>query len=206
MRRRPGEPILRPRHNSLWTDADYLAKLKFRCDITPSGCWEFQGFRHQSRAWKGGTGYGTMSYRCRNWRTNRLAFHLAKGPIPEGHVIRHTCDNQCCCNPDHLVSGTQKENIQDCIKAGNQQFHPSHYTHCKRGHPFETEGRTTKDGWRACKVCQRGRLRRLAGWPEEFWYMPPQPKGQRPAFQANRAVVGWMGKGCPSTSGAANGT
>jgi hypothetical protein len=185
MRQPPKEPILRPRHNSLWTDADYLAKLKFRCNITEAGCWEFRGFRHQSRAWKGGSGYGTMSYRCKNWRTNRLAFHLAKGPIPEGHVIRHTCDNQCCCNPDHLLSGTQKENIADCIARGKQQFHPSHHTHCKRGHPYAEHGRNFKGlsgTWRACKACQRASLRRRAGWPEHLLWIPAQKVGQRPDF------------------------
>lgn len=165
-----------------WTDQMYRDKLKAKCIIVESGCWEMTGFRWKSRDWEGGSGYGMMSYRGKNMRANRLAFMLWKGPIPEGHVVRHTCDNQCCCNPDHLVTGTQKENIADCIKAGNQQFHPSHYTHCVRGHDFAIHGRLTKEGWRACKVCQLGSSRRRAGWPEALWYIDAQPSGVRPDF------------------------
>lgn len=36
-----------------------------------------------------------------------------------GKVIRHTCDNPGCINPDHLLAGTQRQNIHDCI-ARNQ--------------------------------------------------------------------------------------
>ena len=28
----------------------------------------------------------------------------------------HTCDNPACCNPNHLVLGTQNDNIQDMMK------------------------------------------------------------------------------------------
>jgi hypothetical protein len=170
------------------SDAEYLAKLKSLCKISESGCWEIQTFRRHSRDWEGGSGYGEMSYRGKTWRAHRLAFRLVKGPIPAGHVVRHTCNNQCCCNPDHVVSGTQKDNIADCIKAGNQQFHPSHYTHCKHGHPFEATARLTKEGWRACKVCQRAAQRKTAGWPESHWYLPSQKLGHRPDFEMNRGT------------------
>lgn len=189
MRRNPTEPVIRVNRIAEWTDAQYLAKLKARCNLTEAGCWEFRGFRHFSRAWKGGSGYGSMACRGKNWRTNRLAFTLAKGPIPDGLVVRHTCDNQCCCNPDHLITGTQKENIGDCIARGNQQFHPSHHTHCPRGHAYAEDGRFTKQGWRACVVCQRACRRRAAGWPEDKVWIPAQSKSFRPDFALNRGGV-----------------
>jgi len=31
-------------------------------------------------------------------------------------IIRHSCDNVVCVNPDHLLSGTPNDNIQDSVK------------------------------------------------------------------------------------------
>jgi len=39
-------------------------------------------------------------------------------PIPDGHVVRHRCDNPPCINPEHLITGTQGQNIQDMIDRG----------------------------------------------------------------------------------------
>lgn len=180
---------MRPYRTSDWTDEMYLAKMKSKCTITEAGCWEISGHRFHSRAWKGGSGYGMMCYRGKNMRANRLAYILTRGPIPDGYVARHTCDNQICCNPDHIVVGTQKQNIADCIAAGRQQFHPSHHTHCKRGHPYAEHGRMFQGlsgVWRACKVCQRAITRRKAGWPEDKLWIPPQKIGQRPDFAHDR--------------------
>lgn len=44
---------------------------------------------------------------------HRLAYETWVGPIPEGHVIRHKCDNPPCINPEHLETGTQGDNVRD---------------------------------------------------------------------------------------------
>lgn len=75
----------------------------------PDGCWP----------WKGGThtfGYGSTA----NGSAHRVAYQFAKGEIPPGHVIRHQCHNPICCRPDHLLTGTQKENVHDSIRAGRK--------------------------------------------------------------------------------------
>ena len=33
--------------------------------------------------------------------------------ITKGNIVRHICDNPACINPDHLVEGTQSDNMRD---------------------------------------------------------------------------------------------
>lgn len=63
-------------------------------------------------------------------RAHRVIFEHYNGPLPDGHVVRHTCDNPPCCNHEHLISGTQQENIQDMVersRAGSMpgETHPN---------------------------------------------------------------------------------
>ena len=66
-------------------------------------------------------GYGTLQ----DPRTgkpiyaHRLSWELIHGEIPEGHVIRHLCNNPSCVRPAHLTIGTQQENMED-RKNGNR--------------------------------------------------------------------------------------
>jgi hypothetical protein len=43
---------------------------------------------------------------------HRAAYEMAKGPIPEGMVIDHTCHQKLCVNPDHLRAVTTKQNVE----------------------------------------------------------------------------------------------
>lgn len=82
-----------------------------RLEKAESGCWVWKGRRH----WKG---YGLAIYKGKQWRAHRLAYTIAKGAIPEGMMILHSCDNPPCCNPEHLRVGTAKENRADAISRG----------------------------------------------------------------------------------------
>lgn len=44
---------------------------------------------------------------------HRVAFKKMRGPIVEGMVVCHKCDNPVCCNPSHLFLGTQADNLRD---------------------------------------------------------------------------------------------
>lgn len=76
-----------------------------------SECWEWQSTRSEK-------GYGRFSVDGRWISAHRLSYELVNGPIGDGLIVRHMCHNPRCCNPNHLASGTSKDNAQDAIEAG----------------------------------------------------------------------------------------
>lgn len=81
-------------------------------------CWHWLGRSNQPYGYTGILPYGVVRFQGNITMAHRVSFMLKKGPIPEGHIIRHTCDNPKCVNPNHLISGTYKENSQDAIQRG----------------------------------------------------------------------------------------
>ena len=111
--------------------------------------------------WTGSTdghGYGQRRISGKLYAVHRLVWAEANGPIPDGVVIRHKCDNPPCYNLDHLEPGTKKDNTQDMIARNRNSNGQKDKTHCKHGHEF-TEFNTyiTKQGWRHCRTCDRNR-------------------------------------------------
>lgn len=49
---------------------------------------------------------------------HRVAWIDAHGPIPDGLVVMHSCDNRRCVNLEHLSLGTQADNIHDAQRKG----------------------------------------------------------------------------------------
>lgn len=77
---------------------------------------------------KNAKGYGRMRIGHREMRAHRAAYQAAHGPIPAGFIVMHTCDTPSCINPDHLVLGTHKDNVADCINKGRRR-HATRDTH-----------------------------------------------------------------------------
>jgi hypothetical protein len=63
-------------------------------------------------------GYGQFRVNKKNVAAHRLSYQLAKGEIPHGAMLCHTCDNRRCVNPDHLFLGDHKINAQDASRKG----------------------------------------------------------------------------------------
>jgi hypothetical protein len=52
-------------------------------------------------------GCGRVHYKNKMYRAHRLAWIIAKGPIPEGLPCIHRCDKPWCVNAEHLFLGTK---------------------------------------------------------------------------------------------------
>lgn len=63
-------------------------------------------------------GYGVISVKNKTQLAHRVAFETFVGPIPSDRLVRHRCDVRCCVNPDHLLSGTYKDNADDAVSRG----------------------------------------------------------------------------------------
>jgi len=85
---------------------DLASRLLAARYVTESGCWEWTKGRDKD-------GYGRIAVNRRDTRAHRLAYQCWVGEIPEGHVVRHKCDNPPCINPEHLETGTNADNMRD---------------------------------------------------------------------------------------------
>jgi hypothetical protein len=63
---------------------------------------------------KDGKGYGSIHVgQNRYQRVHRYLYQLLVGPLSQGDLLLHSCDNKLCCNIDHLREGTNAENMRD---------------------------------------------------------------------------------------------
>ena len=76
-----------------------------------TGCWIWTGHKDEK-------GYGHIGIGKKSVRVHRVVYERYIGPIPEGLILRHKCDIRNCVRPDHLILGTQKQNVQDMIDRG----------------------------------------------------------------------------------------
>lgn len=86
---------------------DVFTRLNIPEDGNVTPCWEWTGK-------VGGDGRPYITIGGVKYLAYRVVFELVYGKIPPGFVIRHkVCDNEKCCNPHHLLAGTQSDNELD---------------------------------------------------------------------------------------------
>lgn len=134
-------------------------RLLFRREITPTGCWQWQGSVSM--------GYGRIVIDRKSYIVHRLAYRLFKGEIPEGLVVDHTChsyDMTCeggechhrrCFNPDHLELVTHQENT---LRGRSEGAKALRRDLCIHGHSYEEWG-AMNSGRRICRFCRTAYLR-----------------------------------------------
>lgn len=79
----------------------------------PNECWEWQSTKNNDH-------YGRFRIQGVRYMAHRVSFEFAHGAIPEGLVVRHSCDNPSCVNPNHLEIGTMGDNNADKVTRGRQ--------------------------------------------------------------------------------------
>ena len=94
--------------------------------IDNAGCWNYTGPLDTD-------GYGQIGQqkdgKYFSYRIHRLAYEAWVGPIPDGLLVCHTCDNRRCFNPEHLFTGTRTDNHTDMENKQRQPRGESHKNH-----------------------------------------------------------------------------
>lgn len=96
-----------------WTEQELL---RFWSKVNKGeGCWEHTGAPSSA-------GYSQCFSQQRGVQNaHRVSYEVHFGPVQPGTVVRHTCCNKRCVNPDHLCAGTHHANMQDL---SDSQSHP----------------------------------------------------------------------------------
>lgn len=111
------------------------------------GCWKWGGnIRSDGRPI-------LAKYRGRTSRyAYRLTWEMGNGPLPEGLILHHTCENTWCVRPDHLEPMTQEEHAR-IHQVERNIAKASEKTHCPQGHEYDIP--KNRYGFRACSICRR---------------------------------------------------
>lgn len=124
---------------------DPVKRFKSKLKVVESGCWEWQGEILPN-------GYGRIWDHQKRHLAHRWSYMHHVGPIPDGLVIDHECNNPACVNPDHLRPMTQQANVlrsETDVAAINARK-----THCLRGHEFDAANTYMQSGTRQCRKCK----------------------------------------------------
>lgn len=142
------------------SDAD-IARFWTKVAAAPGGCI----------VWTKGlssSGYGRFCLgKHYKYQAHRVAYELARGPIPAGLVLDHLCCVRRCVNHLHLEPVTHKENI---LRGEGLAAKNALKTHCPAGHEYNAENtyhfkRSETRVGRNCLPCERARYIARAATP-----------------------------------------
>lgn len=94
--------------------------LKRKITTTQGDCTLIQGATNNS-------GYVMFRVGDKHYLAHRVSYIVNIGPVPDGQVIRHTCDNRRCISPEHLLPGTTQQNADDMKARGRSNTGTRHW-------------------------------------------------------------------------------
>lgn len=102
-----GKDMDAPVRNARASDSE-----RFWSKVDKSGaCWQWTGASTR--------GYGAFRLRGGARLAHRVSYTWARGPIPDGMEVDHTCFNRGCVNPDHLRLLSHSMNGQNRASANS---------------------------------------------------------------------------------------
>jgi len=91
----------------------FWQRIKFPDNLIDK-CWEVSGSKDKD-------GYPNISVKNRTRKAHRFSFVIHNPEIDiSNKIIRHTCDNPGCVNPNQLLIGTPEDNIMDMMERNRQ--------------------------------------------------------------------------------------
>lgn len=118
-----------------------LNDVKRRSTTDENGCWIWSGRQTPAGYCHAGRGYA-----------HRVAYEIAKGPIPPGITVDHICYVRNCVNPEHLRLLSGRENSA-------RKYTGATHERCRNGHEYTPENTLLASGGteRRCKTCHHAR-------------------------------------------------
>lgn len=97
---------------SLQSKKTIRERIESKIIINENGCWNYSGGKDRC-------GYGRIKIGKHSIGAHKAYFIMVIGDYDQDSLeLLHSCDNPSCVNPEHISTGTHKENMHDCINKG----------------------------------------------------------------------------------------